>query len=142
MPLLMGPLPRQWLMRQKETIWRRHRRARTGLSRYLTILLLSWRWSWQTLTLEQLRDFVITLFHAPKSSLESPSCAHWAGSLSFIAISHGELDEHDGHWVLDEETHEEGFLDLCKDVFWQYDEDQNFWQRFPFQSRALRKGKG
>ena len=31
------------------------------------------------LTLQQLRDFLITLFHAPKSSLENPSWSHKSG---------------------------------------------------------------
>ena len=59
-----------------------------------------------------------------------------AGSPSFATISHGELDEYEGHSVLDEKTGEEGFLDLCEDVFWFYGEDQCFWQRYPFQAAS------
>ena len=36
------------------------------------------------LTLEQLREFLITLFHAPKSSLENPSWAHKSGLLKVL----------------------------------------------------------
>ena len=51
------------------------------------------------LTLRQLRDFLITLFHAPKSSLENPSWAHKTGPRSFLSISYGELDQHVGFWM-------------------------------------------
>ena len=40
------------------------------------------------LTVDQLREFLITLIHAPKSSLENPSSAHMSGPRSFIAISY------------------------------------------------------
>ena len=59
------------------------------------------------LTLHQLHDFLITLFHAPKSSLENPSWSHKTGPRSLVSISHGELellDQYEGHWVLDEMT--------------------------------------
>ena len=45
------------------------------------------------LSLEKLREFVITLFNAPKSSLENPSYSHRSGSRSILAISHGQLDD-------------------------------------------------
>ena len=92
------------------------------------------------LTLRQLRDFLITLFHAPKSSLENPSWSHKSGPRSFVSTSHGELDQCEGHWVLDETTGDEGFLDEHEDLFWVYDEDQCFWMKYPFQGRSLRKG--
>ena len=92
------------------------------------------------LTLHQLRDFLITLFHAPKSSLENPSWAHKSGPRSFVSISYGELDQYEGHWVQDEITGDEGFLDEHEDLFWVYDEDQCFWMKYPFQGRSLRKG--
>ena len=38
------------------------------------------------LTLQQLPEFLITLFHAPKSILENPSWAHKSGPRSFISI--------------------------------------------------------
>ena len=91
-------------------------------------------------TLQQLRDFLITLFHAPKSSLENPSWAHKSGPRSFVSISYGELDQYEGHWVQDEITGDEGFLDEHEDLFWVYDEDQCFWMKCPFQGRSLRKG--
>ena len=92
------------------------------------------------LTLHQLRDFHITLLHAPKSSLENPSWAHKSGPRSFVSISYGELDQYEGHWVLDETTRDEGFLDEHEDLFWVCDEDQCFWMKYPFQGRSLRKG--
>ena len=92
------------------------------------------------LTLHQLRDFLIALFHAPKSSLENPSWAHKSGPRSFLPISYGELDQYEGHWVLDETTGDEGFLDEHEDLFWVYDEDQCFWMKYPCQGRSLRKG--
>ena len=48
--------------------------ARRGLGRRIALTAL---------TLHQLRDFFITLFHAPKSSLENPSWAHKSGPRSF-----------------------------------------------------------
>ena len=51
----------------------------------------------------------------------------------------GELDQYEGHWVLDETTGDEGFLDEHEDLFWVYDEDQCFWMKYPFR-RSLRKG--
>ena len=92
------------------------------------------------LTLQQLREFLITLFHAPKSSLEHPSWAHKSGPRSFISISYGELDQYEGHWVQDEITGDERFLDEHEDLFWVFDEDQCFWLKYPFQGRSLRKG--
>ena len=75
------------------------------------------------LTLQQLRDFLITLFHAPKSSLENPSWSQRAGPRSVVSISYGELDQYEGHWVCDETTGDEGFLDEHEDIFWMYDEE-------------------
>ena len=92
------------------------------------------------LTLQQLRDFLIALFHAPKSSLENPSWSQKAGPRSFVSISHGELDQYEGHWVCDETTGEEGFLDEHEDTLWIHDEDQCYWVKYPFQGRTLRKG--
>ena len=92
------------------------------------------------LTLQQLRDFLITLFHAPKSSLESPSWSQKTGPRSFVSISYGEHDQYEGHWVCDETIGEEGFLDEHEDTLWIYDEDQCYWVRYPFQGRTLRKG--
>ena len=92
------------------------------------------------LTLQQLRDFLITLFHAPKSSLENPSWSQKTGPRSFVSISYGELDQYEGHWVCDEATGEEGFLDEHEDTLWIYDEDQCYWAKYPFQGRTLRKG--
>ena len=57
------------------------------------------------------RGFVIT---APKLSLENPSYSHRSGARSFLALSCGPLDEDEGHWVLDEDTGEAGFLDLLQ----------------------------
>ena len=50
------------------------------------------------LTVEELRGFVVTLLHAPKSS--EPSLPHRSGSRSRLALSHGQVDEYEGHWVL------------------------------------------
>ena len=93
-----------------------------------------------TLTLQQLRELLTTLFHAPKSSLENPSWARKSGPRSLISISYGELGQYEGHWVQDELTGDEGFLDEHEDLFWVYDEEQCFWIKFPFQGRSLRKG--
>ena len=87
------------------------------------------------LTVDQFREFFITLFHARKSSW-----AHKSGPRSLIAISYGELDKYEGHWVQDKYTGDEGFLDEHGDIFWIYDEEQSFWMRNPFQGRYLKKG--
>ena len=92
------------------------------------------------MTLHQLRDFLTTLFHAPKSSLENRRWVHKSGPRSFVSISYGELGQYEGHWVQDETTGDEGFLDEHEDLFWVYDEDQCFWMKYPFQGRSLRKG--
>ena len=93
------------------------------------------------LTLQQLSDFLITLFRAPKSSLENPSWSHRSGPRSFVSISYGELDQYEGHWICDETIGDEGFLDEHEDLFWVYDEEQCFWMKYPFQGRSLRKGE-
>ena len=140
-----------------ETVWRTRRRGRVNLlpisdnvsalmalvmadlseSQRETLMNLIYQRdiALTDLTLRQLRDFLITLFHAPKSSPDNPSWAHKSGPLSFVSISHGELDQREGHWVLDETTGNEGFLDEHEDLFWVYDEDQCFWMKYPFQGR-------
>ena len=97
------------------------------------------------LTLQQLRDFLITLFHAPKSSLENPSWSQRTGPRSFVSISYGELDQYEGHWVCDETTGDEGFLDEHEDICWMYDEDQCYWMtsrmvRRPWRERSAEFG--
>ena len=82
----------------------------------------------------------VPLFHAPKSSLENPSWSQKTGPRSFVSISYGELDQYEGHWVCDETTGDEGFLDEHEDIFWMYDEDQCYWMKYPFRGRSLRKG--
>ena len=57
-----------------------------------------------------------------------------------MSISYGELDQYEGHWVCDETTGDEGFLDEHEDIFSMYDEDQCYWMKYPFQGRSLRKG--
>ena len=90
------------------------------------------------LTLDQLREFLITLFRAPKSGLENPSWAHKSGPRSFIATSY--VNQYEGHWVQDEYTGDEGFLDEHEDPFWMHDEEQCFWMKFPCQGRLPLKG--
>ena len=62
------------------------------------------------LTVDQLHEFLITLFHALKSSLENPSWAHKSGPRSLVAFLYGVLDDYEGHWVEDGFTGDEGFL--------------------------------
>ena len=94
-----------------------------------------------TLTVDQLREFLITLVHASESSLDNPSWTHKTGSRSLMAISsHGELDEYEGHWILDANTGEEGSLDEHEDVFWLFGEDQCYWIRLPLQSGKSKGG--
>ena len=104
-------------------VWRVHRRARVGqfpimdnLAALMADLSESQRETMMNLiyltaiTVQQLREFLIALFHAPKSSLKNPSWTPKTGSRSFIATSHCELDECEGHWVQDADTGEEDFL--------------------------------
>ena len=60
--------------------------------------------------------------------------------LTALTFSDGELDQYEGHWVCDEATGDEGFLDEHEDIFWMYDEDQCYWMKYPLQGRSLRKG--
>ena len=76
-----------------------------------------------------------------RHGVHASSCAK-TGPRSFVSISYGELDHYEGHWVCDETTGDEGFLDEHEDIFWMYDEDQCYWMKYPFQGRSLRKGKG
>ena len=107
-----------------ETVWRVQRRARVNqlpisdnLSALMALvmadlsetqretlmnLIFQRNIELTALTLLQLRDFLITLFHAPKSSLENPSWSQRTGPRSFVSISYGELDQYEGHWVCDE----------------------------------------
>ena len=147
-----------------ETLWGAERRARVDqfpisdnllalialvmadLRQTLMNLIYQRDVEWTALTLQQ-REFLITLFHAPKSSLENPSWAHKSGLRSLISISYGELDQYEGRWVQDEFAGDERSLDEHEDLFWVYDEGQCFWMKFPFQGRSLRKrgkskGKG
>ena len=62
----------------------------------------------------------------PKSSSENPSWARKSGPRSLIAVSHGVLDEYEGHWVQDEFTGDDGFLDDYEDILWVYDEEKRF----------------
>ena len=55
------------------------------------------------LTSRQLRKFLITFFHAQRSSHESPLMSRRMVH-SFVAISYGELGEYDGHSLKDKET--------------------------------------
>ena len=48
------------------------------------------------LTVQQLREFLTTMFHAPKSTLDKPS---WT--------SRGKLDEYEGRWVQDADASED-----------------------------------
>ena len=145
-----------------EAVWRVNRRARINqfpISDNLSALMASARADLSeaqretlvnlifqrdieltALTLQKLREFLITLFHASKSSLENPSWAHKSGPRSFISISYGELDQYKGHWVQEEFTSDEGFLDEHEDLFWVCDEDQCFWMKWPFQGRSLKNG--
>ena len=56
------------------------------------------------LNVDQLREFLVALFHAPKSSLENASWSHKSKARSFIAIAYGELEQYEGHWAQDEES--------------------------------------
>ena len=103
-----------------ETVWRVNRRARVHLwctcptilqlsmalvvadlseSQRETLVNLIFQRGVQltALTVDQLREFLITLFHAPKSSLKNPSWARKPRARSLIASSHGELGQYEGH---------------------------------------------
>ena len=92
-----------------ETVWRVNRRARIdqfpisdNLSALMALVMADLSESQREtlmnliyqrdieltdLTLHQLRDFLVRLFHAPKSSLENPSWAHKSGPCSFVSTS-------------------------------------------------------
>ena len=104
-----------------ETVWRVHRRVRVGqfpisdnVAVHMALVVADLSESQRetpmnlifqrgvdltAITVQQLREFLITFVRAQKSSLDNTSWTHRTGSRSFIAISHGELDEYEGHWV-------------------------------------------
>ena len=101
LPALMAPVMADLSESQRET---------------LTNLIFQCVVELTALTVDLLRAFPISLFHAPKSSLENCSWAHKAGARSLIATSHGELDQYEGRWVQDEFAGDEGFLDEHEDI--------------------------
>jgi hypothetical protein len=97
----------------------------------------------QTYTFAVVREVMIELFCAPRSSLDNPNLrASGSEMKAFVVLDEGELDGADGYWVEDEETGEEGFLNKFEDVFWTYDDMSWSWVARSFQGRRMRKGKG
>ena len=75
------------------------------------------------LTLHQLRDFLITLSHAPKSSLENPSWSAQDHSFPFHMVN---LTSMKDIGYLTRRLEMKVSLDEHEDLFWVYDEDQCF----------------
>ena len=96
----------------------------------------------QGYTFEQIRECMIELFCAPRSSLENPSYRVSGQGRTFAVLDYGELEGSHGYWAECEETGEEGFLPDFEEVFWVYDDDQCYWSSRPTPFRNMKKGKG
>ena len=81
----------------------------------------------QAYTFEQIRECLIELFCAPRSSIENPSYRVSGQGRTFAVLEYGEIEGSMGYWAECEETGEEGFLHEFEDCFWTYDEEGCFW---------------
>ena len=87
---------------------------------------------------EAVRDVMLELFCAPKSSIDNPSLRTVQTVRSFCVLDDGELDGQNGYWVEDDETGEEGFLPEFEETFWVYDDEADVWASHRFHGRRMR----
>jgi hypothetical protein len=88
-----------------------------------------------------IREAMIELFCAPRSSLEWPGYrTTTVGVRSFCVLEEGTMDDVDGFWVEDNETQDLGFLCAIEDEFWMQDEASGAWVVRRFRGRRLRRG--
>ena len=96
----------------------------------------------QQYNFEGVREAMIELLCAPRSSIENPTYRVSGQGRTFLVQDYGDCEGDKGYWVECEETGENGFLPEFEDVFWTFDEQSCFWQSRPFKGRSLKKGKG
>ncbi len=70
------------------------------------------------LTMENLRELLINLLCAPRSSLGNPTYSSSGGQHTFLVLDQGDLEGWPGFWAQEEETGEEAFLQDDEDCFW------------------------
>ena len=92
-------------------------------------------------TFDAVREVMIELFCAPKSSIDNPSLRTVHAVRSFCVLDDGELDGQTGYWVEDDETGDEGFLPEFDDVLWVYDDKADAWASHRFHGRRMRRGQ-
>ena len=95
------------------------------------------------LTFDGLKEAMITLLCAPRSSVKNPTYSSGATSVakSFVVLDYGEIEGIEGYWVEDDPTSLEGFVEECQDAFWTYDPVASTWAVSRFRGRTFRKGK-
>jgi hypothetical protein len=70
-------------------------------------------------TMDRVKTILTDLLINPRTSVDNPHLHNGdSGHRAFAIIEDGTLYETDGHWCVDEETQEEGFLEKEADVFW------------------------
>ena len=65
----------------------------------------------------------LEIFCTTKTTVDNPLLAPsgHGGRKTFLVIDEDYLDNHEGHWVEDEEDGAEGLLAADEDAFWVYD---------------------
>ena len=69
-------------------------------------------------TYQGVRELFMELFCITRTGISDPMIQHRRGT-NFYVVDEGEMEQEDGFWVIDEDTHEEGFVSLLtEDEFW------------------------
>ena len=97
----------------------------------------------QDYNLAIIRETLVELFFAPRSSFDSPSLrpSTTSSSRSFCVLHYGDLQGQSGCWVGDDQTFEEDLVPESEDIFRMMDE-YGYWSSRPSQRRRMRKGPG
>jgi hypothetical protein len=92
-------------------------------------------------TMDRVKTILTDLLINPRTSVDNPHLHNGdSGHRAFAIIEDGTLYETDGHWCVDEETQEEGFLEKEADVLWTcQDETNEAWISTRFRSRTTRR---
>ena len=69
-------------------------------------------------TYQGVRELFMELFCITRTGISDPMIQHRRRT-NFFVVEEGEMENEDGFWVIDEDTHEEGFVSLyTEDDFW------------------------